>query len=87
MVKVSALLSVSIFAFLANVNANCLVPALPGLIKDFHVSPQDASLVVSLSILMLGVGNLFWIPFMRKFGGRTMFLLVCTNALPKDQVC
>ena len=74
--KIASLLSVSVFAFLANVNSNCLLPALRPIAQEFHVSPQMTSFLIPLNVLMLGVGNLFWVPFMRKFGKRAMFLTV-----------
>jgi MFS family permease len=75
-VKLRALLSISFFTFIAAMNPSCIAPALFGLVKEFHVTPQKVSLVVSLNVLMSGLGSLFWVPFTRKFGKLTIFLLV-----------
>ena len=74
--KMTSLLCISTFAFLANVNSICFQPALTIIHEEFHVSMTESSFLLSLNVLMLGVGNLFWVPFMRKYGKRPMYIAV-----------
>ena len=76
--KMASYLPLAVFAFLANLNSVCFQPALAAIALEFQVSTTQASFIISLGVLMLGIGNLFWVPFMRKFGKRPMFLTACS---------
>ena len=70
------MITLSVYACLSNINSVCFTPAFTQIAAEFNVTTQEASFIVSFGVLMLGVGNLLWVPFMRKFGKRPMFITV-----------
>ncbi|KAH8799675.1 putative MFS transporter [Xylogone sp. PMI_703] len=69
------LVIVSFHAFMTTFTASSIIPAFDLLAQDLGVTIQDASYLVSLQILMLGIGPLMWKPFCRKYGRRPSWLL------------
>jgi MFS family permease len=52
--------------------------------KELHISTTKAAYLTSIQLLFMGLGNLFWMPMMRIFGKRVVYLssllcLVVTN--------
>jgi MFS family permease len=43
--------------------------------NDFQVSIMEVNFLTGFNILALGVGNLFWVPFMPVIGKRPVFLI------------
>jgi len=84
MYKWSTYVTVCFFTFLATTNASKFTVAIGPLSKEFHVSSTKAGYLTCFNVLLLGVGNIFWVPLMRKVGKRPVFLtalplLVATN--------
>lgn len=84
--KVTILLCMSLYAFTANVSSAILSSALPALVTAFAVFKPDgppqglvsfSSLthLTAVSVLMLGVSNVFWVPLGNTFGRRPIMLL------------
>ncbi|KAH8690798.1 major facilitator superfamily domain-containing protein [Talaromyces proteolyticus] len=70
-----AFTSIAFFVFLSNYITAAIGPALVSIIKEFNISQTQAGYLITLNILSLGVGNLFWIPFAVKFGKRPIIIL------------
>ena len=68
-------LTVCFFTFLSTVNASNFSVAVTPLSKYFHTSNARTTYLISFNTLMLGIGNLFWIPLMRVVGKRPIYLL------------
>jgi MFS family permease len=68
-------LSICFFTFLATVNSSKFTVAIVPLSKEFHVSTTHVGYQVCFSVLLLGSGNIFWVPLMRCIGKRPVYLL------------
>jgi len=64
-----------VFTFLATVNASKFTVAVGLISKEFKVSTTEAGYQVCFNVLLLGCGNLFWVPLMRVIGKRPVYLL------------
>ncbi|QDS76433.1 hypothetical protein FKW77_004351 [Venturia effusa] len=73
--KYMTYLTICFFSFLATVNVSKFSIAVVVLSKEFHVSSTEAGYLVSFGVLMLGMGNLFWVVMLRIIGRRPAFLL------------
>lgn len=76
-------LTICFYTFLATVNASKYTVCVRILATDFHVSPTVAGYQVCFNVMMMGVGNIFWVPLMRVIGKRPVFLL----AIPLQMAC
>ncbi|KOS17709.1 putative MFS-type transporter [Escovopsis weberi] len=47
-----------------------MAEASGGIIRDFGVTPTQCGYLVSYQLLLLGIGNLFWVPLSLKIGKR-----------------
>jgi MFS family permease len=66
--------TICFYTFLATVNASNLSVAIVPLTQYFHTTATRASYLVCFNTLMLGVGNIFWVPLMRVVGRRPTYL-------------
>jgi len=66
---------VCFFSFLATVNTSKFTVAITTLREEFHTGQVKTGLLVSLSVLALGLGNLIWVVTLRMYGRRPTFLL------------
>ncbi|KAF2093864.1 MFS general substrate transporter, partial [Rhizodiscina lignyota] len=73
--KYSTFLPICFFSFLATANASNFAPAVVLLSKYFHKSNSTTTYLICFNTLMLGVGNLCWVPLMRKVGKRPVYLV------------
>lgn len=71
-------ITVCFFTFLATANASKFTVAVGPIAKEFHVSSTEAGYLTCFNVLLVGVGNLFWVPLMRVVGKRPVYL----TALP-----
>ncbi|RAH72527.1 MFS general substrate transporter [Aspergillus aculeatinus CBS 121060] len=72
--KITTYMTICCFTFLANVNSSNFTVATKAIIAEFHVSSTDAGHLVSLNVFFFGLGNLAWVPLMRVFGKRPVYL-------------
>ncbi|KAL2017361.1 hypothetical protein VTK56DRAFT_2284 [Thermocarpiscus australiensis] len=76
--KAACMTVVSLYAFVANFTSTCISPALPIWNLSF---PHDARPIqelmqfVALNVLVLGLGNIFWVPLANIFGRRPVLVL------------
>ncbi|KAJ4394659.1 hypothetical protein N0V93_003878 [Gnomoniopsis smithogilvyi] len=73
--KYTTYLTICWFTFLALMNASAFTVAIVPIIKQFHKTPTEASYVVTLPVLLLGFGNLVWMPGIRIIGKRPGFIV------------
>ncbi|GMG02085.1 unnamed protein product [Aspergillus oryzae] len=73
--KLCTYLTVCFYTFLGNVNGSNFTVATKAVIKEFHVSQTQAGELVCFNVFLLGLGNVFWVPLMRVFGKRPVYLL------------
>ncbi|EAQ86360.1 hypothetical protein CHGG_07613 [Chaetomium globosum CBS 148.51] len=79
--KVTCMLSVAYYVFVANYISSSLAPALP---LWNHVFPhdqrpmQDLIQLVSFNVLAVGLGNIFWVPLSNIYGRRLVLNLSVT---------
>ncbi|OQU99388.1 hypothetical protein CLAIMM_05024 [Cladophialophora immunda] len=67
--------TVCFYVLLSNFGLSAMTPGLTLVIEDFGIAPTQASYLVTLQILVLGVGNLFWIPLSLKIGKRPVMVI------------
>ncbi|PYI21832.1 MFS general substrate transporter [Aspergillus violaceofuscus CBS 115571] len=72
--KITTYMTICCFTFLANVNSSNFTVATKAIVAEFHVSSTDAGHLVSLNVFFFGLGNLAWVPLMRVFGKRPVYL-------------
>ncbi|KAJ5943301.1 hypothetical protein N7516_003469 [Penicillium verrucosum] len=74
--KAMALLSASVYCFVANVASASLSSALAFLATDFHppVPQTHLSHLIAVNVLMLGCANIWWVPLSNVFGRRPIIL-------------
>lgn len=68
-------LTICFFSFLGTVNTSKFSVAVVVLGKEFHTSSTKTGFLLSFGVLMLGLGNLFWVVMLRIVGRRPVFLL------------
>ncbi|KAK3326633.1 major facilitator superfamily domain-containing protein [Apodospora peruviana] len=76
--KMACLLSVSLYAFVCNFASASLAPALPLWNLSFpgHKRPfDDLTQFIAFNVLLLGLGNIFWVPLANVFGRRPVVIL------------
>ncbi len=73
--KYSTYFTICFFTFLATVNASKFTVAIGPLAKEFKSTTTQAGYLVCFNVLLLGCGNLFWVPLMRVIGKRPVYLL------------
>jgi MFS family permease len=73
--KYAAFTSVCTFGFLTNYGIGGLAPAFYLLSKEFHKSQNETSNLLLWPILILGIGNFFWVPVGNYIGKRPVFVL------------
>jgi MFS family permease len=73
--KHMAMGTTSLFVFLSNYITASISPILVPIVEEFEISVTKASYLITLNILTLGVGNLFWVPLSLKIGKRPVLLL------------
>ncbi|RVX71035.1 hypothetical protein B0A52_03400 [Exophiala mesophila] len=67
--------TVSLFVFLSNYITNSISPVLIPIATDFDITLTQASYLLTLNLLFLGLGNLFWVPLALKIGKRPVWVL------------
>ncbi|CAK7238093.1 hypothetical protein SEUCBS140593_010320 [Sporothrix eucalyptigena] len=77
--KVVAVLTVSLFNFVANFNGAGLSVATVILEMQFQKTASQINSLLTFNFLLLGVGNMIWVPLSVKFGKRPIMLVA--NAL------
>jgi MFS family permease len=70
--------SACFFVFMSNYITVSISPLLITIITNFDVSLTKASYLLTVNLLFLGLGNLFWIPLSEKIGKRPV-LIVCSG--------
>ncbi|KAL4864252.1 hypothetical protein BDV12DRAFT_205841 [Aspergillus spectabilis] len=74
--KAMALLSASVYCFIANITSASLSSALTFLATDFNppVAQSDLSHLIAVNVLMFGAANIWWVPLSNIFGRRPIIL-------------
>ncbi|KAI9839533.1 MAG: hypothetical protein M1819_002159 [Sarea resinae] len=73
--KYTTFITICCFSWLATVNSTSLTVATVPLVKEFHQSITRTSFLTVFNTLLLGVGNLFWVPLMKVIGKRPVYLM------------
>ncbi|OIW24795.1 MFS general substrate transporter [Coniochaeta ligniaria NRRL 30616] len=73
--KLSALLAVSTMSFTQGFAPLAVSPTFGYLMKDYHRSLADVIQFTSVTILVLGFSNFFWVPISTSFGRRPVLIL------------
>ncbi|KAF2496528.1 MFS transporter [Lophium mytilinum] len=73
--KLAALIATAFVNFTANFAGAGLSVASPVLQAQFHKTPNQVNSLLTFNFLLLGVGNLFWVPLGVKFGKRASLLI------------
>jgi len=73
--KYSTYLTACFFTFLATVNATKFANSIGPLSDEFEKTKFEANYLICFNVLLLGVGNIFWVPLMRVVGKRPVFLI------------
>ncbi|KJK68751.1 Major Facilitator Superfamily protein [Aspergillus parasiticus SU-1] len=68
-------LTVCFFTFLSTFNSSNLVVAVVETSDEFRVTPTRAGYIVCFNLLLMGIGNLLWVPLSRVIGKRPVYLL------------
>lgn len=71
------MLAVCCFVFLSNYVTVSLSPILVAIINEYQISVDKAGYLITLNLLFLGLGNLFWVPLSEKIGKRPV-LVTCS---------
>ncbi|KAI1450434.1 MFS transporter [Annulohypoxylon stygium] len=74
-VKILALLSTALFNFVANFAGAGLSTATTVLQDEFNKSPQGVNSLLTFNFLLLGIGNMVWVPLSVKLGKRPVLIL------------
>ncbi|KXJ85341.1 major facilitator superfamily domain-containing protein [Microdochium bolleyi] len=78
-VKIAAMLAVSLSNFVANFAGAGFSVATPVLQAQFQKTPSEVNALLTFNFLLLGLGNLFWVPLSLKVGKR--FVMLSSMAL------
>ncbi|KAJ9602218.1 hypothetical protein H2200_013338 [Cladophialophora chaetospira] len=70
--------SACFFVFMSNYITVSISPILITIITNFNITLNQASYLITLNLLLLGLGNLFWIPLSEKIGKRPV-LIACSG--------
>lgn len=62
------------FTVLATINSSNFTVAISQISKEFHETPTRSGYLVCFNVLLLGVGNLFWVALMKVVGKRPVYL-------------
>ncbi|KAL2163025.1 hypothetical protein VTH06DRAFT_6861 [Thermothelomyces fergusii] len=76
--KAACMATLSLYAFVSNYISASIAPALPWWNKEFPRDPrppQDLMQFVAVNVLVLGLGNIFWVPLSNIFGRRLVLVL------------
>ncbi|KAF2801514.1 MFS transporter [Mytilinidion resinicola] len=73
--KLAALGATAFANFTANFAGAGLSVATPVLQAQFHKTPNQVNGLLTFNFLLLGIGNLFWVPLGVKFGKRASLLI------------
>ncbi|EMC91132.1 hypothetical protein BAUCODRAFT_39273 [Baudoinia panamericana UAMH 10762] len=73
--KITTYATVCLFSFIANVNGSNFTVAVLPLSKHFHTDTNHATFLIGFNVLMFGLGNVLWVPLMRVFGKRPVYLM------------
>ncbi|KAK0636153.1 major facilitator superfamily domain-containing protein [Bombardia bombarda] len=76
--KTACLMTVSLYAFVSNFVSASLAPALVIWNVEFPESArpfQDLTQLVAFNVLLLGLGNMVWVPLANVFGRRPILVL------------
>ncbi|KAK0652357.1 major facilitator superfamily domain-containing protein [Cercophora newfieldiana] len=76
--KISCLTIICLYAFVCNFISASIAPALPIWNLSFPQDPRlfdDLMRFVALNILLLGLGNIFWVPLANIFGRRPVLVI------------
>ncbi|KAK5996299.1 MFS transporter cpaT-like protein [Cladobotryum mycophilum] len=73
--KHMAFASISFYVWLSNYGVSAVTPGFEGIIEEFGVTANQCSYLVTLQLLLLGLGNLFWIPLSLKYGKRPICII------------
>lgn len=73
-ILVVVLAVLSMFSGLVN---DAFVPAIQEMSNDFNVPPSSIQKLVSLYLIGSGIGQLFWGPFMDRFGRKKLVVVTC----------
>lgn len=71
------MLSEGFFVFMSSYVTTAISPILLPVITDLEINLDQASYLITLNVLLLGLGNLFWIPLAQKIGKRPV-MIMCT---------
>ncbi|AEO62982.1 uncharacterized protein THITE_2038627 [Thermothielavioides terrestris NRRL 8126] len=87
--KVTCMVAVAWYAFVANYIASSLAPALPVWNHQFpqdRRQPRELMQLVAFNVLVLGLGNIIWVPLANVFG-RRLVLVLSTVVLSAASAC
>ncbi|KAH7024150.1 aldehyde dehydrogenase [Ilyonectria destructans] len=74
-IKILALISVAFFNFVANFAGAGLSVAEVLFEMQFQKTAQEVNSLMTFNFLLLGIGNMFWVPFSVKYGKRPVLLI------------
>ncbi|TLS29317.1 hypothetical protein PpBr36_00008 [Pyricularia pennisetigena] len=80
-VKLAALFSSALTNFTANFAGSGLSVSVNILMAQFNKTANEVNALMTLNFLLLGLGNLFWVPFAVKFGKRASLITSTTLLL------
>ncbi|KAJ5317840.1 Major facilitator superfamily domain general substrate transporter [Penicillium antarcticum] len=73
--KISVVLTTSLFNLVSNMAGAGPSVAVPSFMQDFSKSQDQVTQLLTLNFLLLGIGNIFWVPLALKFGKRLSLLV------------
>ena len=73
--KYLAISAACFFTFLSNYVTLALGPILVQIVQEYNISFTKAGYLISMNVLALGLGNLFWIPVAAKYGKRPVYIV------------
>ncbi|KAK7413355.1 hypothetical protein QQX98_007732 [Neonectria punicea] len=77
-VKILALISVAFFNFVANFAGSGLSVATVLIEMQFQKTADEVNALMTFNFLLLGIGNMVWVPFSVKYGKRPVMLVSMT---------
>lgn len=85
--KITVLLIVSFHAFMNTFSGAAVGSSFASISEDLDVSIEAASYFVSIPILCIGIGPLFWCPLANRWGRRPVFLVSLLISLAANIGC